>query len=234
MAMVKNGLGSNEGTAWCGKTSEKNPHVGRPAAGFEPLELRMQSGDATLLATMLENPRVQKKRDKWRAASRRSLVSQTIVKSLVLVPPSPSDEQTVPTYLDFIVERLPSTVAKRLARHFTFGRSRVLTPVPPDQVWVFFKGFPTPSHPAMSHITDKANAGIFLPRNPIKSADFCPSMYQKDEDCQNPSPGVHLPFGKLPVSSSGEEKPPLESWAAQDQDMDTNYKISDYPSLILI
>ncbi|KAJ3617285.1 hypothetical protein MTP99_007379 [Tenebrio molitor] len=31
----------------------------------------------------------------------------------------------------------PSTVAKRLARHFTFGRSRVLTPVPPDQVWVF-------------------------------------------------------------------------------------------------
>lgn len=34
--MVKNGLGSNEGTAWCGKTSEKNPHVGRPAAGFEP------------------------------------------------------------------------------------------------------------------------------------------------------------------------------------------------------
>jgi hypothetical protein len=32
---------------------------------------------------------------------------------------------------------LPSTVAKRLARHFTFGRSRVLTPVPPDQVWVF-------------------------------------------------------------------------------------------------
>jgi hypothetical protein len=28
-------------------------------------------------------------------------------------------------------------VAKRLARYFTFGRSRVLTPVPPDQVWVF-------------------------------------------------------------------------------------------------
>jgi hypothetical protein len=53
----------------------------------------------------------------------------------------------------------PSTVAKRLARHFTFGRSRVLTPVPPDQVWVFFRGFPTPSHRGMSHITDKANAG---------------------------------------------------------------------------
>jgi hypothetical protein len=44
----------------------------------------------------------------------------------------------------------PSTVAKRLARHFTSGRSRVLTPVPPDQVWVFFKGFPTPSHRGMS------------------------------------------------------------------------------------
>ncbi|KAH0809844.1 hypothetical protein GEV33_012947 [Tenebrio molitor] len=40
----------------------------------------------------------------------------------------------------------PSTVAKRLPRHFTFGRSRVLTPVPPDQVWVFFRGFHTPSH----------------------------------------------------------------------------------------
>jgi hypothetical protein len=50
-------------------------------------------------------------------------------------------------------------VAKRLARRFTFGRSRVLTPVPPDQVWVFFKGFPTPSHCGMSHITDKAYPG---------------------------------------------------------------------------
>ncbi|KAH0813396.1 hypothetical protein GEV33_009395 [Tenebrio molitor] len=53
----------------------------------------------------------------------------------------------------------PSTVAKRLARHFKFGRSRVLTPVPPDQVWVFFRGFPTPSHRGMSNITEKANAG---------------------------------------------------------------------------
>jgi hypothetical protein len=50
-------------------------------------------------------------------------------------------------------------VAKRLARRFTFGRSRVLTPVPPDQVWVFFRGFPTPSHRGMSHITDKAYPG---------------------------------------------------------------------------
>jgi hypothetical protein len=53
----------------------------------------------------------------------------------------------------------PSIVAKRLARHFTFGRSQVPTPVPPDQVWVFFRDFPTPSHRGMSHITNKANAG---------------------------------------------------------------------------
>jgi hypothetical protein len=53
-------------------------------------------------------------------------------------------------------------VAKRLARYFIFGRSRVLTPVPPDQMWVFFRGFPTPSHHGMSHITDKANAGSVL------------------------------------------------------------------------
>jgi hypothetical protein len=33
---------------------------------------------------------------------------------------------------------------ERLARHFTFARSRVLTSVPPDQVWVFFRDFPTP------------------------------------------------------------------------------------------
>jgi hypothetical protein len=50
-------------------------------------------------------------------------------------------------------------VAKRVARHFPFGRSRVLTPVLPDNVWVFFRGFSTPSHRGMSHITDKANAG---------------------------------------------------------------------------
>ncbi|KAH0818833.1 hypothetical protein GEV33_003958 [Tenebrio molitor] len=53
----------------------------------------------------------------------------------------------------------PSTVAKRLARHFTLERSRVLTPVPPDQVWVFFRGFLTPSHRGISHMTDKANDG---------------------------------------------------------------------------
>jgi hypothetical protein len=53
----------------------------------------------------------------------------------------------------------PSSVAKRVARHFTFGRSRVLTLAPPDQVWFFFRGFPTQSHRGMSHITDQANAG---------------------------------------------------------------------------
>jgi hypothetical protein len=83
----------------------------------------------------------------------------------------------------------PSTVAKRLPRHFTFGRSRVLTPVPPYQEWVFFKGFPTPSHRGMSHITDKAIAGsvstsavptTFLPHpsTPYPSRIF-PSMWLK-------------------------------------------------------
>jgi hypothetical protein len=83
----------------------------------------------------------------------------------------------------------PSTVAKRIARHFTFGRSRVLTPVPPDQVWFFFGGFPSPSHRGMSHITDKAIAGsvstsavptTFLPHpsSPYPSRIF-PSMWLK-------------------------------------------------------
>jgi hypothetical protein len=42
------------------------------------------------------------------------------------------------------------TVAKRLARQFAFGRSRVLTPAQPDVLWVFFSGFPTTSHRGMS------------------------------------------------------------------------------------
>jgi hypothetical protein len=57
----------------------------------------------------------------------------------------------------------PSTLAKRLGRHFTIGRSRVLTPVPPDQVWVFFRGFPKPSHRGMSHSTDKASVHLSVP-----------------------------------------------------------------------
>ncbi|KAH0810607.1 hypothetical protein GEV33_012181 [Tenebrio molitor] len=36
----------------------------------------------------------------------------------------------------------------------------------PGQVWVFFKGFLTPSHRGMSHITDKANAGSQYPLPP--------------------------------------------------------------------
>jgi hypothetical protein len=78
----------------------------------------------------------------------------------------------------FYIPQRPSTVAKRLARHFTCGRSRVLTPVPPDQVWVFFKSFPTPSHRGMSHITDKANAGsestihtVPIPNLPVSVAE---------------------------------------------------------------
>ncbi|KAH0819485.1 hypothetical protein GEV33_003306 [Tenebrio molitor] len=61
-----------------------------------------------------------------------------------------------------------STVAKRLARHFTFGRSRVLTPVLPDQVWVFFR--------------DKANGGFSInlphPSSPYPSP-ILPSMWLK-------------------------------------------------------
>jgi hypothetical protein len=78
---------------------------------------------------------------------------------------------------------VPSTVAKRLACHFTFGRSRVLTPVPPDQMWVFFRGFSTLSHRGMSHITDKANAGssttfLLHPSSPYPSRIF-PSVWLK-------------------------------------------------------
>jgi hypothetical protein len=46
---------------------------------------------------------------------------------------------------------LPSTVAKRLARRFGFGRYRVQIPGPRlDVVLVFFRGFPTPPHLDMS------------------------------------------------------------------------------------
>jgi hypothetical protein len=61
-----------------------------------------------------------------------------------------------------VPEREPSTVAKRITRHIVFGRSRVLTPVPADLVWVFFQRFPhimTSWYEHRFHITDKANAG---------------------------------------------------------------------------
>ncbi|KAJ3630141.1 hypothetical protein MTP99_011351 [Tenebrio molitor] len=67
----------------------------------------------------------------------------------------------------------PSAVAKRIARHFTFGRSRVLIPVPLDQQWVFFRGFPTSSHRGMSHIIKRmlgqyqALSTYHLPSAPI-------------------------------------------------------------------
>jgi hypothetical protein len=53
------------------------------------------------------------------------------------LPPSPTDN--LATLIKRIATRrwIPSIVAKRVAHHFTFGRSRVLTPVPPDQVWFF-------------------------------------------------------------------------------------------------
>jgi hypothetical protein len=84
----------------------------------------------------------------------------------------------------FYIPQTPSTVAKRLARHFTCSRSRVLTPVQPDQVWVFFKTFATPSHRGMSHITDKANAGsestlhtVPIPNLPVSVAEKALEAY---------------------------------------------------------
>ncbi|KAH0813120.1 hypothetical protein GEV33_009672 [Tenebrio molitor] len=85
------------------------------------------------------------------------------------------------------IERSPSTVAKRLARHFTFGRSRVLTPVPPDQVWVFFRDFPTPSHRGMSHITDKANAGS------VSTSQYLPPSFRTHPHRTHPE-SSHVPF----------------------------------------
>jgi hypothetical protein len=44
----------------------------------------------------------------------------------------------------------------------------------PDQVWVFFRSFPTPPHRGMSHITDKANAPIHtvpIPNLTVNVAD---------------------------------------------------------------
>jgi hypothetical protein len=66
----------------------------------------------------------------------------------------------------------PSTVAKRLAPHFAYGRSRVLTLVPPDLVWVFFRSFPTPSQRGMFHITDKVNAGS------VSTSQYLPSSFR--------------------------------------------------------
>jgi hypothetical protein len=71
-------------------------------------------------------------------------------------------------------------VAKRLARHFTFRRSRVLTPEPPDQMWVFFRGFPTPSHHGMFHITDKANAGS------VSTSQYLPPSFCTHPHCIYP------------------------------------------------
>ncbi|KAH0812098.1 hypothetical protein GEV33_010695 [Tenebrio molitor] len=68
----------------------------------------------------------------------------------------------------------PASIAQDGAHHFAFGRSRVLTPVPPDQVWVFFRSFPTPSHRGMPHITDKANAGSSI--NFLVPTTFFPTI----------------------------------------------------------
>jgi hypothetical protein len=87
-----------------------------------------------------------------------------------------------------------STVAKRLARHFTFGRSRVLTPVPSDQVWVF-SGFPTPSHRGMSHIV-------------ISQIRRMLGQYQPLSTYHLPSaPILAVPIPNLPVSVTQQSAP---------------------------
>jgi hypothetical protein len=46
--------------------------------------------------------------------------------------------------MGWLMDVLPSIVAKRLARHFACGRSRVLTPLQPNKVWVF--SYVSPHH----------------------------------------------------------------------------------------
>jgi hypothetical protein len=96
---------------------------------------------------------------------------------------------------------LPSTVAKRLARHFAFARSRVLTPVPPNLVWVFFQRFPHTSHRGMSHITDKGNAGS------VSTSQYLPTLlpYPSPPYPSRIFPSVWLK--RLWKASAGEERP---------------------------
>jgi hypothetical protein len=84
-----------------------------------------------------------------------------------------------------VPERGPSTVDKRLARHFAFGRSRVLTPVPADLVWVFFQRFPhimTSWYEHESYITNKADAGS------VSTSQYLPPSFRT------------VPIPNLPVS----------------------------------
>jgi hypothetical protein len=46
----------------------------------------------------------------------------------------------------------PRVVAKRLAREDACGRSRVQFPGPPNLVWLFFRGFSTPSYRVMKDV----------------------------------------------------------------------------------
>jgi hypothetical protein len=97
-------------------------------------------------------------------------------------------------------------VAKRLARHFTFGRSRVLTPVPPDRAQVFFQRW-------YVSITDKANAGsvstsqYLPPSSPYLSPGIFPSVWLKRlwKASATPLRGVSFFFGvdyhELPIFS---------------------------------
>jgi hypothetical protein len=59
----------------------------------------------------------------------------------------------------------PSIVAKRLARHFALGRSRVLIPLPPDVVWVF-------SHIVAQGCDSRINAKAIRMRKVVKCERF--------------------------------------------------------------
>jgi hypothetical protein len=92
-------------------------------------------------------------------------------------------------------------VAKRVARHFAFERSRVLTPVPPDLVWVFFISFPTPSHRGMSTgliITDKANAG-----------SVSTSQYLREPILTVPIPNLSISVAEKALGKASEAPPPF-------------------------
>jgi hypothetical protein len=120
---------------------------------------------------------------------------------------------TVPNGLFFqrlLSSALPSTVAKRLARHFTSSRSRVLTPVPPYQVWVFSEIFPhhhivvcliSQIRRMLGQYQPLSTPTTFLPHpsSPYPSRIF-PSMWLKrrppplrgNERCILSSSGFHL------------------------------------------
>jgi hypothetical protein len=91
----------------------------------------------------------------------------------------------------------PSTVAKRLGRHSAFGRSQVLTPVPPDLG--FFQRFPHTIISWFKHRSHIISVPTHLPSVPIpnlpvdvaesalESLSSLPSGGMKDESFSSSS-----------------------------------------------